>query len=106
MIPIELVIFTEIAKFIGKFYMESDVLMMEADYNTDEIKATKCHTYNLHEELGTLDYLFSDKTGTLTKNSLVFRGLSIVNKNQTSFVAEGSIDEIRDTILAEGEGWY
>ena len=81
LIPIELVIFGEIAKFIGKYYMESDVLMMEADYSNDEIKGLKCHTYNLHEELGTLDYLFSDKTGTITKNSLLFRALSIVNKN-------------------------
>ena len=31
---------------------------------------------NIHEELGTIDYMFCDKTGTLTKNELSFKYLA------------------------------
>jgi len=32
---------------------------------------------NLNEELGQIQYIFSDKTGTLTKNQMVFKKLSV-----------------------------
>jgi P-type E1-E2 ATPase len=54
-----------------------DAWMMEPDYLMKEIKQAKCNTLNLHEELAQVEYLFCDKTGTLTKNELVFRGISM-----------------------------
>ena len=37
---------------------------------------TKVQSCNLNEELGQIDYIFSDKTGTLTCNIMEFRKLS------------------------------
>ncbi|KIJ69189.1 hypothetical protein HYDPIDRAFT_144965 [Hydnomerulius pinastri MD-312] len=38
---------------------------------------TLARSYNLSDDLGQIEYIFSDKTGTLTQNSMVFRECSI-----------------------------
>lgn len=36
-----------------------------------------CRNSSIPEELGRIDYLLSDKTGTLTYNDMVFKKLSL-----------------------------
>ncbi|KAH7889506.1 hypothetical protein F5I97DRAFT_1844721 [Phlebopus sp. FC_14] len=38
---------------------------------------TLARSYNLSDDLGQIEYIFSDKTGTLTQNSMVFRECSV-----------------------------
>lgn len=38
---------------------------------------TKVQSSNLNEELGQINYVFSDKTGTLTQNVMEFRKMSV-----------------------------
>ncbi|KAJ7080403.1 hypothetical protein B0H15DRAFT_1025227 [Mycena belliarum] len=40
-------------------------------------QATLARSWNLSDDLGQIEYVFSDKTGTLTQNSMVFRECSI-----------------------------
>ena len=46
--------------------------------NTDaKIKDTVARNSTIPEELGRIQFLLSDKTGTLTKNDMIFKRLSL-----------------------------
>ena len=79
-IPISLLVSMEVVKFIQAQFMQWDINM----YTRLRGKIDKFCTVqnsNLNEELGQIDYVFSDKTGTLTDNSLDFRKCVIGNQN-------------------------
>lgn len=63
LIPISLYVTIELHKFLGSFFLEWDNDLY------DEITDQQCivNTSDLNEELGQVNILFSDKTGTLTK---------------------------------------
>ena len=51
--------------------------MWDKEILCDEKKMqTKVQSSNLNEELGQIDFVFSDKTGTLTQNIMEFKKIS------------------------------
>ena len=46
-------------------------------YDTERDLPCKVQTSNLNEQLGQVDYVFSDKTGTLTCNIMTYKKMSI-----------------------------
>jgi phospholipid-transporting ATPase len=68
-VPISLYISLEIAKSIQGQQINWDLEMYHPQTDTPALTRTT----NLNEELGQIEYIFSDKTGTLTQNVMEFR---------------------------------
>lgn len=49
-------------------------------YHPPKDQAARARTTTLNEELGQIEYIFSDKTGTLTQNIMTFNKASIEGK--------------------------
>ena len=65
MVPLSLFVSIEIVRLIQGQLIEGDEEMRD----TDGVKALAKNT-NLNEDLACVDYIFSDKTGTLTQNEM------------------------------------
>lgn len=63
----------ELIKYYQAFMIGSDLDMYYEETDTP----TGVRTSSLVEELGQIDYIFSDKTGTLTRNVMEFKSCSI-----------------------------
>ncbi|MCJ1402292.1 hypothetical protein MMC11_005512 [Xylographa trunciseda] len=73
MIPLSLYVSLEIVKLCQVFFMMNDIQMYDENSKTP----MEARTSTINEELGQISYIFSDKTGTLTKNSMKFRRMSV-----------------------------
>jgi phospholipid-transporting ATPase len=74
----------ELTKYVQAFLINVDLDMY---YPETDTPAT-CRTSSLVEELGQIEYIFSDKTGTLTCNIMKFREASIAGIQYADVVPE------------------
>lgn len=75
MIPISLIVSLEMVKLLQAFFIEGDVDL----YDKEKNRYAKAFTTSINEELGQIEYIFSDKTGTLTCNKMEFKLAMIGN---------------------------
>nr|GAT56633.1 phospholipid-translocating ATPase [Mycena chlorophos] len=78
-VPISLYISSEFVRTCQALfiYFDSEIYYVKRD------QPTLARSWNLSDDLGQIEYIFSDKTGTLTQNSMVFRECSIGGKQYT-----------------------
>ncbi|KAF8472612.1 hypothetical protein BDZ91DRAFT_652444 [Kalaharituber pfeilii] len=73
LVPISLYISIEIVKLAQAYFIYSDVLMY---YDKIDYPCTP-KSWNISDDLGQIEYIFSDKTGTLTQNVMEFKKCTI-----------------------------
>ncbi|XP_033210725.1 probable phospholipid-transporting ATPase VD isoform X2 [Belonocnema kinseyi] len=73
MIPLSLYVTLEMAKVGQVYHIGHDPLL----YDPESGRRAECRALNITEELGQIQYIFSDKTGTLTENKMIFRRCAV-----------------------------
>uniref|UniRef100_A0A8B9K3M5 Phospholipid-transporting ATPase n=1 Tax=Astyanax mexicanus TaxID=7994 RepID=A0A8B9K3M5_ASTMX len=73
LIPVSLYVSIEIVKLGQIYFIQNDLDL----YNPKLDSGVQCRALNITEDLGQIQYLFSDKTGTLTENRMLFRRCTV-----------------------------
>ncbi|KAF7546875.1 hypothetical protein G7046_g9179 [Stylonectria norvegica] len=92
LVPISLFVTVELVKYWHGILINDDLDMY---YDKTDTPAT-CRTSSLVEELGMVEYVFSDKTGTLTCNQMEFKASSIAGIQYAEEVPEDRVPTMQD----------
>ena len=84
MIPISLIITLELVKIVQGLFIGADA----ESYSFIRKKYITTNSVSLNEELGMVDYIFSDKTGTLTCNKMNLK-FCVIGKQCFEFIRNG-----------------
>uniref|UniRef100_A0A2K6Q3T2 Phospholipid-transporting ATPase n=1 Tax=Rhinopithecus roxellana TaxID=61622 RepID=A0A2K6Q3T2_RHIRO len=68
-IPVSMYVTVEMQKFLGSYFITWDEDMFDEETGEGPL----VNTSDLNEELGQVEYIFTDKTGTLTENNMEFK---------------------------------
>lgn len=94
LVPISLFVTVEIIKYYQAYMIGSDLDMYYEESDTP----TGVRTSSLVEELGQIDYIFSDKTGTLTRNIMEFKTCTIGGRCYIEEIPEDGSPQMIDGI--------
>jgi len=72
LMTLDLAVMLELTAIFYSSFVSMDVKMTKANERLGSMEHAKMNSLNLIENLGEVEYIMSDKTGTLTKNALTF----------------------------------
>ncbi|ELP90095.1 cation-transporting ATPase, putative [Entamoeba invadens IP1] len=90
-IPISIRVNLDISKLIYSFFISTD----------DKMEGAEVRNSSIPEELGQVQFLLSDKTGTLTKNEMSFKVLSLGTQSYSVDSAEEMKDELKEYLQTD-----
>ncbi|KAK3902715.1 hypothetical protein C8A05DRAFT_33586 [Staphylotrichum tortipilum] len=94
LVPISLFVTLEMVKYWHGILINDD---MDIYHDVTDTPAN-CRTSSLVEELGMVEYVFSDKTGTLTCNQMEFKAASIAGVMYAETVPEDRVPTVEDGV--------
>lgn len=102
LIPISLYMTTDLVQALQAFIMESD----ESMYHKATESACKVRSSGLCEDLGQVDFVLSDKTGTLTQNEMCFKACYVDGQTYGywSETVDDSLEADDDASMSLGSG--
>ena len=65
-------------RFMYMYFIEVDGYMTIVDLDNKKDVGAVVKNFSVHDDLAQIDYIFCDKTGTLTQNELIFRSYQTV----------------------------
>lgn len=99
LLPMSLYVTLEMVNYAQAYFIDNDLEMYDPLSGTP----ARAVTSNLNSDLGQIEYIFSDKTGTLTQNVMVFRRCFIGGKvygkkvlNTTNAAKSGATSASKD----------
>ncbi|KAJ2072233.1 phospholipid transporting ATPase [Coemansia sp. S155-1] len=91
-VPISLYVSIEVVKSFQAYFINQDIDMYYAPLD----RRCTPKSWNLSDDLGQVEYIFSDKTGTLTQNVMEFRQCSIRGRVYGEIVGEDEAAKAAD----------
>ena len=96
LLPTSVTLLSAITKIIQSLFLE----FLEKPLRQKDNEKMKCFSTELLSDLGSVKYIFSDKTGTLTKNETQFKACSIFTY---LFDENDNYDELGGNLLSKSE---
>mmetsp|Transcript_23944 Transcript_23944/g.36669 ORF Transcript_23944/g.36669 Transcript_23944/m.36669 type:complete len:223 (+) Transcript_23944:802-1470(+) len=90
MVPLDLAFLIIVSKLVFTVFIENDARMYSEEYSFEEGEVVGCSVKNIdmHEDFVKINHIFCDKTGTLTKNKLIFHSIAFTNNRVYSLSQE------------------
>jgi len=98
-VPLSLYVVYEMLKLLLGYLLASDKQMVDPDTGEGALPRTA----DLMEEMGQISFVFSDKTGTLTRNEMVFAQCDINGTDMGEFRGDGApgLEKVKQ-LLSDG----